>query len=175
MSGYWFDIGTPESYMKASFYLLRNLGKEELRATRVYGNVRMMGRSSLSRALHERIIGMIEKKLIRVEGDILLGRHIDLGEGVELWDAIIDNYAILMKGSRIIRSIIMDRCVVGEKALIEGSILGRHVYVGRGARIVNTVVGNNVVIGDGSIIVNSKIWPGKSIEQGSVIENKVYM
>lgn len=175
MSGYWFDIGTPESYMRASFYLLRNLGKEELRATRVYGSVRMMGRSSLSKALQERIIGMIGKKLIRVEGDILLGRHIDLGEGVELWDAIIDNYTILMKSSRIIRSIIMDRCVVGEKALIEGSILGRHVYVGRGARIVNSVVGNNVVIGEGSIVVNSKIWPGKSIEQGSVIENRAYM
>jgi NDP-sugar pyrophosphorylase family protein len=174
-TGYWFDIGTPESYMKASFHLLRTLAKEDLRVTRIYGGIKMMGRSPLSRSLHERIIAMVDKKLIKAEGNILLGRHIDLEEGVELWDAIIDNYTVVMRGSRVIRSIIMDRCLIGEKASIEGSILGRHVYVGRGARIVNSVIGNNVVIGEGSVIVGSKIWPGRTVELGSVIENKIYM
>lgn len=170
--GFWFDIGTPESYMRASFYLLRNLSPQELRATRIYRGVRMMGRSSLSRKLHERVISMVEKGLVRVSGDILLGRHIDLGENVDLWDAIIDNYTIIMSGSKITRSIIMDRCIVGEKAVIEGSIIGRHSYIGKGSRIVNSVIGNNVYIGDGSIVINSKIWPGKNVEQGSVIENR---
>jgi len=175
MKGYWFDIGTPESYMRASFYLLRSLGSDELRVTRVYKGVRMMGRSHLSRALQEKIVGMIEKGLIRVEGDILLGRHIDIGEGVELWDAIVDNYTIMRKGARAIRSIIMDRCLVGEGALIEGSILGRHVSVGRGARVINSVVGNNVSIGEGAVVVNSKVWPGRVVEQGSILESRVYM
>ncbi len=170
--GFWFDIGTPESYMKASFYLLRSLGPQELRATRVYGGVRMMGRSSLSRKLHERVVGMIEKGLLRVSGDILLGRHIDLGEGVDLWDAIIDNYTVVMGGSKILRSIIMDRCVVGEKTVIEGSIIGRHVYIGRGSRIVNSFIGNNVHIGEGSLVISSRVWPGKNIEQGLVVEGR---
>lgn len=169
---FWFDIGTPESYMRASFSLLRSLSPQDLRVTRVYGGVRMMGRSSLSRELHERVVGMIEKGLLRARGDILLGRHVDLGEDVDLWDAIIDNYTVIMRGSRISRSVVMDRCIVNEKAIIDGSIIGRHSYIGRGSRIVNSVIANNVHIGEGSLIINSKIWPGKNLEQGSVVENK---
>jgi len=175
VKGFWFDIGTPESYVRASFYLLKNLGVDELRATRVYKGVRMMGRSHLSRVLQERIAGMIEKGLIMAEGDILLGRHIEIGEGVELWDAIIDNYTIVKRGARAIRSIIMDRCLVDEGAFIEGSILGRHVSVGKRARVINSVVGNNASIGEGAVVVNSKIWPGRIVEQGSIVENRVYM
>jgi mannose-1-phosphate guanylyltransferase len=172
LKSYWFDIGTPESYMKASFYLLRNLSPQDLRVTRVYGGVRMMGRSSLSRKLHERLVGMIEKGLLRVSGDILIGRHVDLSEGVDLWDTIIDNYTVIMSGSRISRSIVMDRCVIGEKTVIEGSIIGRHTYIGKGSKIVNSVIGNNTHIGEGSLIINSKIWPGKNVEQRSVVENR---
>lgn len=171
VKGFWFDIGTPESYLRAALHLLKTLPPEDLRATTVYKGVKMMGRSRLSAGLHARIVDMVESRRLFFEGDALLGRHISLSEGVYISDSVIDNYTIVSRGSKISRSVVMDRCYIDSEAHVEGSIVGRHARIGRGAKIIGSVVGNNANIEDEAVVINSKIWPHKLVGRGTIVEN----
>ncbi|MET1159725.1 MAG: NDP-sugar synthase [Thermoprotei archaeon] len=169
--GYWFDIGTPERYLEATFTLLRVLSNDELGVTTEYKNVRMQGKTRLSKKLHADIIKREREGKLKLIGDILLGRHISIGDNVELNTVVIDNYTIIGSGTRIVNSVVMDRNVIGENVVIENSIIGRHVKIGRNAMIINSYVGNNVVIGEGAVLERVKVWPHKTIEAHAYLGN----
>ncbi len=171
VKGYWFDIGTPERYLEATFTLLRILGNDELGVTTTYSRVRMQGRTQLSKQLHADIIRKDKEGKIRLIGDILLGRHISLGDGVELDTAVIDNYTIIGKNTRIKHSVVMDRNIIGENVVIENSIIGRHVRIGDNVKIINSYIGNNVTIENGATLEKVKVWPHKTIELNAYIGN----
>ncbi len=169
--GYWFDIGTPESYKEAVFYLLKVLSPEELEVDYIYRGIRFMGKTQLSRMLHKKIVDKLNSGAITLEGDILLGRHVFLGNNVRIVNSVIDHYTIVDDDVVIENSIIMDRCFAGSKSKIANSIVGRHVRIGNNVVIEDSIIGNNVVIEDNVRIINSKIWPNKVIKSSSTIKN----
>lgn len=169
--GYWFDIGTPESYVKAVKYLLKNLSDEELEVDFTYGGLKMQGRKPLSRRLQQALVERIAKGDVVVEGDVLLGRHIQVGSDVKIVNSVIDHYTILRDGVEVVESIVMDRCYVGEGASIINSVVGRHAVIGRGAKVVNSVLGNDVTVGDEATVVNSMIWPHKRLAPSSTVKD----
>ena len=174
MSGYWFDVGTLESYVKATFYLLKTLPPERLGATTVYHDtIYMQGQSPRSRRDHVDLIERAAKGTITLGGYVLLGRHVSLRDGSSVEDSVIDNYVIVGPGARIQESIIMDRSLVGPGAEIRNSVIGRHVTIGSGVRIFNSYIGNDVQIGDNAVIENAIIWPHKIIEANSKVTGKV--
>ncbi len=171
--GYWFDIGTLQSYVRASFYLLRTLSPERLGVSTVYHDtVYMSGFSERSRKDHVDLIERAAKGLIYLEGSTLIGRHVSIEDGVSVRDSIIDNYVILRSKSSIEGSIIMDRSIVGQGSSVQSSVIGRHVMLGNNVRIVNSYIGNDVTIGDNVVIEDSLIWPHRSIEANSEIRNR---
>lgn len=165
MEGYWFDIGTPERYLEASLYLLKSLDEKALDVSISYLGAKMQGSSPASRALHVKLIEMAATKRIELLGDVLLGRHIRVGEGVKIEDAIIDNYTVVEGGATIRQSVVMDRCYVGGGSHIEGSIVGRHSRIGKGAKIVSSFIGDNVLIEEGAELVNCKVWPHRVVKR----------
>ncbi|ESQ26234.1 MAG: Nucleoside-diphosphate-sugar pyrophosphorylase involved in lipopolysaccharide biosynthesis/translation initiation factor 2B, gamma/epsilon subunits (eIF-2Bgamma/eIF-2Bepsilon) [uncultured Acidilobus sp. OSP8] len=170
---FWFDIGTLESYVQASFYLLRSLPPERLGATMVYhDHIYMQGASARSKRDHIDLIERTVLKKIELSGWVLIGRHVDIEDGSAIIDSIVDNYVILSKGSLVKNSIVMDRSIVGQDSVIENSVIGRHVKVGNNVKIVNSYVGNDVVIGDNTVVVNSSIWPHKVIESNAEVRSK---
>lgn len=172
-SGYWFDIGTPESYMEACRYLLRGLTDEELDVTLSYSGIRFMGKTVLSRRLHMSLIERMRLGDLVIDGDVLLGRHISLGRRVRVLNSIIDHYTIVGDESRIEGSVIMDRCNIGSRAVVRNSIIGRHSVIGNNVVIENSILGNGVVVGDNSAIVDSKVWPYKVIRHSSSVKGAV--
>ncbi len=163
MRGYWYDIGTPESYREAVFTLLRTLSPDELRVDFVYGRLKMMGKRELSRRYQRRLVARIERGEVSVEGDVLIGRHTKLAKGVRVKDSVIDHYVVVGKGAMIENSIVMDRVNVGKKAVIKNSIIGRHVTVDDGAVVEDSIIGDNVYIGREAVIKSSRIWPHKHV------------
>lgn len=163
MRGYWYDIGTPESYREAVFTLLRTLPPDELRADFVYGGLRMMGRRELSRRYQRRLVARMRKGEVSVEGDVLIGRHTKLAKGVRVKDSVIDHYVVIGRGATIEDSIVMDRVNVGKKAVIRNSIIGRHVTVDEGAVVEDSIIGDNAYIGREAVIKSTKIWPHKHV------------
>ena len=173
LKGYWFDVGTPERYLEAVFYLLKVLSPEDLEAKLITSNVRVQGKSKESMELHKQLQNMILNGDIKTDGDVLIGRHVKVGKGTMLVNAVIDNYTIIEEGVSIYRSVVMDRCRVGARASIEESIIGRHCRIGKGVTIINSVIGDDVVIGDEAKLINVKVWPHREVPPNAHIENMV--
>ncbi len=173
LKGYWFDIGTPERYLEAVFYMLRNLPPEELEAKMLTKNVKVQGKSKESMELHKQILQNILSGNIKVDGDNLIGRHVKIGKNVSLANSVVDNYTIINDGVSIHYSVVMDRCRIDSGTVISHSIVGRHTKIGKNVRIENSVIGDDVIVGDGSTLRNVKIWPHKEIPSNVHIENIV--
>ncbi len=171
MKGYWFDIGTPERYLRAAMYLLHHLSPEDMEAVEITRDVYMQGKSEMSERLRRRIREMIKRGELLVEGKVLLGRHISIGKGTALEDAIIDNYSMVGKSCEILHSVVMDRVKLGNNVRIMNSIIGRHVEIGDNVRIVNSVIGDNAIISDNVRMYNVKIWPHEFVEKGATLEH----
>ncbi|NJF25570.1 NDP-sugar synthase [Thermococcus sp. Bubb.Bath] len=171
MEGYWFDVGTPERYLNAAMYLLRNLSPEDMEAIEITRDVYMQGKSEMSEDLRRKFREMIKRGKLLVEGKVLLGRHISIGEGTALEDAVIDNYTMVGRNCEILHSVVMDRAKLGDNVRIVNSIIGRHVEIGDNVRIVNSVIGDNAVVDDNVRMYNVKIWPHEFVEKGATLEH----
>lgn len=166
MEGFWFDIGTPESYLEASLYLLRNLEPEKLEVSMSYKGVKFQGSSPSSKALQVDIIERAATKRLILEGDILIGRHVRIEDEVKIANSIIDNYTIIGGGSRIEDSVIMDRSYVASGAHIENSVVGRHVKIMSGSKIIGSYIGDDVVVEENVELVGCKVWPHRRVKKG---------
>ncbi|MCC6052781.1 MAG: NDP-sugar synthase [Desulfurococcaceae archaeon] len=165
----WFDVGTPEAYLEAVFYLLKNTPQERLGVDFAYEGVRVMGRRTLSREFQRSLVERARSGVITLTGDVLIGRHCTVGDQVVIANSVIDHYSVVSSEARIEWSVVMDRCHVGRRARITRSIIGRHVIVDEEAVVEDSIIGNNVYIGRGAVIRNSKIWPSRYIPPGTVL------
>ncbi len=173
VSGYWFDVGTPERYLKAMIYLLYNMRVEDLEAKEIYGGVLGMGKSKMSLNLHETIRRRILEKDLIFVGRVLIGRHVSIGSKCYVEDSTIDNYVVVGNRCEIVRSAVMDRVRVGDRVRIIDSIVGRHALIGSNTTIINSVVGDNSMIGDNVRLVNVRVWPHEQVSSNASIENYV--
>ncbi|MBP1357670.1 MAG: NDP-sugar synthase, partial [Sulfolobus sp.] len=175
----WFDIGTPDRYLDAMLVLLRTLDEDYLNAKRINKDVRLFVQgTSLDSIKRIKIIErMYNEGKIKVEGSVLIGRHGQIGEGLYVEDSAIDNFSIIGKNIRVVKSSLMDRVLIGDNVAIENSIIGRHVEIksseSKPVRIINSIIGDDVIIEEGSEIVNSKIYPHKIINTFSRIYDSV--
>mgnify|MGYP001772634589 CR=1 FL=1 len=170
---YWFDIGTLENYIEASFYMLSTLQPERLGVATVYhDNIYMQGFSPRSKKDHIDLIERCALRKVSITGPALIGRHVYIEDGSTIENSIVDNYVITSRGSTMRRSIVMDRSIIGKDSLVENSVIGRHVYVGDNVKVVNSVIGNDVIVGDNAVIENSLIWPHRSVEANAEIKSK---
>ncbi|QGA55515.1 NDP-sugar synthase [Sulfolobus sp. E5-1-F] len=179
MKEIWFDIGTPERYLDAMITLLHTLPDSEIGGIRIDPNRRIFvqGTSPDSRKRRKEIQRKFKKGLIKIEGDVLIGRHCQIGEYTYIEESNIDNFTMIGKGVKIIRSAIMDRGYIGDNVYIENSIIGRHVEIRsndeKPVRIINSVIADDVIIGEGSEIIGSRIYPHKFINVGSRIHDTI--
>jgi len=171
-NGYWFDVGTLDSFMEASYYLLNNIERERLDVETTYKNVYMQGKSKRSKNDHIELIEKIATNKVQFEGKNLVGRHVKIGENVKMLSSVIDNYTVIKGDNEVKNSIIMDRSLIESGAIVERSIIGRHVKIGVNVKIINSHLGNNVIIGDETQIINSSIWPHRTIESKSLISDR---
>lgn len=171
MDGYWFDVGSPERYLNAAMYLLRNLSPGDMDAFEVTKDVHMQGRSEMSENLRRLIRDMIKRGELLVKGRVLLGRHISIGKGTALEDAVVDNYSIIERNSEVLHSVVMDRVKMGSNVRVMNSIVSRHVEIGDNVRIVNSVIGDNAVVSNNVRMYNVKIWPHEFVEKGATLEH----
>ncbi|MEO3993094.1 MAG: NDP-sugar synthase [Desulfurococcaceae archaeon TW002] len=172
-SGYWFDVGTPERYLKAMIYLLYNLRAEDLEAKEIYDGVLGMGKSRMSIKLHETIRRRILENDLVIVGKALIGRHVSIGSRCFIEDSTIDNYVIVGNRCEVVRSAIMDRVRIGDRVRIVDSIIGRHSLIGNNSIIINSVIGDNSVVGDNVRLVNVRVWPHEQVSSNASIENYV--
>ena len=167
LRGNWFDVGTPKNYLEAmkkllhgGFSMLTDFGGG------ISGNqhIWVQGESSDSEQRRQEIIQKIKQGRIEIEGDVLIGRHCQIDDGVRIVDSCIDNYTRIGKGTTIENSAVLDRVIIGEKAEILDSIIGRHATIlsdGQKQTKINTVsvIADDVTIEKGCVLTATKIYP----------------
>jgi NDP-sugar pyrophosphorylase family protein len=171
--GYWFDVGSPDRYLDAALYLLSRLKPSDLASDEIAPRVFVQGTSPESLAFKRELEERIASGDVKVEGNVLIGRHVKLGRGVYLKDAVIDNYTVVEDGAEVVESAVMDRVVIGQGAKANRSIIGRHSLVGPRSTIVGSVLGDDVTVGSGSLLMGCRVWPHKVLGDGVRLENFV--
>ncbi|MEM3948398.1 MAG: NDP-sugar synthase, partial [Zestosphaera sp.] len=171
MGGYWFDVGSPDRYLKAMIYLLYNMSSEDLEAKEITKEVLGMGKSQTSLRLHKEIERRVSNGDLIFVGRALIGRHVSIGSRCIVEDSTIDNYVIVGNRCEVIRSTIMDRVNVGERVRVVDSIVGRHAAIGDNSVVLNSVIGDDVVIGNNVKLVNVRVWPHEHVPSNASIEN----
>jgi NDP-sugar pyrophosphorylase family protein len=168
--GYWFDVGSPQRYLKAVYYLLRHLTPYELEAEEIAPAVYAQGTSEQSRALKAKISDDIKTGVIKAEGPVLIGRHVQIGAATYIRNSVIDNYVVVGESCVVEDSVIMDRSYIGRGAVVRRSIVGRHAYIGEGAVVEDSVVADNATVGEGAVLKKVRVWPHKTVEKGVRLE-----
>jgi mannose-1-phosphate guanylyltransferase len=99
------------------------------------------------------------------EGCLLSGAHVGP-------QAVLGRHCSVGSDSRIERSVLHDRVVVGADAVVLESVLGAGVRVGANARVLpRAVVGAGALIGEGATIgERARIDPGAEIDAGASVE-----
>ncbi|AAY80546.1 sugar phosphate nucleotidyltransferase [Sulfolobus acidocaldarius] len=179
MDGLWFDVGTPGRYLDAVYTLLRELDDRDVHGVKIVSNRRIFvqGTSYDSRKRRAKIKRMYRNGELKLEGNILIGRHCQIGKDTYIEESSIDNFTIIGRRVKVVKSAVMDRVYIGDNAIVERSIVGRHVEIRSSPKkptvVVNSVIADGTVVDEGTEIVNSKIYPHKVINADSKLYDTI--
>ena len=112
----------------------------------------------------------------KINGPVLLGDYCEIGPRTEIDEfSVIGNHVVIGEGSSIKRSILWDRCHVGENAELRGAILCRNSYLkGKNALFEGAVLGEGVSLGQRVVVKpRVKVWPEKTVESGVTLNESV--
>lgn len=162
VGGYWCDIGTIPSFLRANWDAL---------AGRV--RCRIPGRRDGDAYIGADVeIG----RGVVIEGPAFLGDEVKLKGGTHLvGPVIVDKYAIVDDNSVVTNSVILPHAYIGEGCRIREAIVGRSVTVKNNSLIEEgAVIGDECVIGQGSRVrAGVKVWPHKEVEPGATVNESV--
>jgi len=175
----WYDVGTPENYLKAMNEVL--YGKMNIRVLEERmlpnRNFWVQGYSEESIKRKEELIRKHKENKLSIDGAALIGRHTRIGDYSKITDSNIDNFCILGEHVTVEKSAILDAATILDYTHIRDSIIGRKVTVEstreNPTKIESTsVIGNNVHIGKGCKLIRTKVNPGLTIPPSMTYSDK---
>src|ERR1700761_6134646 len=161
--GYWEDVGTHESYLKAQADVLA-------------------GRVQTDIAGFEVSPGVWVAEGAEVDTDAVLtcplciGDYAKIEAGANLREyTVIGSNVVVKEGAFLHRAVVHNNVYVGQGATLRGCVIGKNTDVMRLARIEESaVVGDECVIEPEAYLSASvKVYPFKTIEAGAVVNNSV--
>jgi len=161
--GYWEDVGSHASYLKANFDCLEGKVAVQIPGVRRGDAVWIAEDADVSPDA-------------RIEGPALIGSATRLMPGVWInGPAVIGDDTTIDYGTKVSNSIIWNHVYVGENCRLRGSVVCRAVRLKNSSLLEEgSVIGDEVVIGSGSIVnPGVKIWPNKEIEAGAVVNESI--
>jgi len=175
----WYDVGSPESYLKAMHDVLYGKLNIRILEERILPNrnVWVQGFSEESIKRREEIVRKYKENRLSLDGAVLIGRHTRIDDYSRISDSNVDNFCILGEHVHVERSAIMDAAKIGDYAHLSDSILGRKVVVESTREnptyIESTsVIGNAVHISKGCRLIKTKVDPGLKIPPCMIYNDK---
>ena len=116
--------------------------------------------------------GTVVHPKTRFFGDILLGRHCQLAEGVEIsGPTVIGDCGVVDTEAQIDQSILLANSYIGRGAKLHSCVIGAQSTVGEGAHIEQAaVLGDKCRVGKRSTVKAAvKVWPNTRIDDGTIV------
>jgi mannose-1-phosphate guanylyltransferase len=109
--------------------------------------------------------GRVETDVVASSPGMLIEEGAEVSAAAELGPHAVVRTGSTVGDSRIVESVLLEGCRVGDRAIIEGAILGSRVVVGDGA-----TVAAGSVLGDGALIeAGAEVLPEARIQPGEVV------
>ncbi|OEU89513.1 mannose-1-phosphate guanyltransferase [Streptomyces oceani] len=161
--GYWEDVGTHESYVKAQADVLEGRVDVEIDGFEISPGVWVAEGAEVHPEANLRgplYIGDYAK----VESDSEVREHTVIGSNV-----------VVKSGAFLHRAVVHDNVYIGDQCNLRGCVIGRNTDMMRAARIEDgAVIGDECLVGEESIVQgNVRVYPFKTVEAGAFVNTSV--
>ena len=161
--GYWEDVGTHESYVKAQADVLEGKVDVEIEGFEMAPGVWVAEGAEVDR-----------EAVLR--GPLFIGDYAKVEGGVEIREhTVLGSNVVVKRGAFLHKAVIHDNVYVGPQSNLRGCVIGKNTDVMRAARIEDgAVIGDECLIEEESIIAgNVRVYPFKTIEAGAFVNTSV--
>ncbi|MGW0228976.1 sugar phosphate nucleotidyltransferase [Actinopolymorpha singaporensis] len=161
--GYWEDVGTHRSYLKANYDALDGQLDIDIDGFEVSAGV-WVGE------------GADVDPEATLKGPTFVGAYAKVEGGAEIRDhTVVGDNVVVRSGAFLHRAVVHDNAYVGGHTNLRGCVVGKNTDVMRGARIEDgAVVGDDCVIEEEAVLhPEIKVYPSKTIEAGAVVNQSV--
>lgn len=161
--GYWEDVGTHESYLKAQADMLNGLVDVGIDGFEVSPGV-WIGEGA-----------EVDAEAV-LKGPLYIGDYAKVEAGVELREfTVLGSNVVVKEGAFLHRAVVHDNVFIAPSTNLRGCVVGKNTDIMSGARVEEgAVIGDECVI-EAEAYVSSqvKIYPFKTIEAGAVVNTSV--
>jgi mannose-1-phosphate guanylyltransferase / phosphomannomutase len=161
--GYWEDVGSLESYMKAQADVLSGKVNAEIDGFEISPGVWITESAEVD-----------PDAVLR--GPLCIGDYAKVEAGAELREfTVVGNNVIVKEGAFLHRAVVHNNVYLGRGVNLRGCVVGKNTDVMSQARIEEgAVVGDECVIeADSYVSAGVKVYPFKTIEAGAVVNTSV--
>ena len=163
LDGYWEDVGTPESYLRAQADVLNRQVDVEIDGTEVSPGIWLGDGAE------------VDPQAI-LKGPAYIGRYSRVEAGAELREfTVLGDNVTVQEGAFLHRAVLHDNCFVGSQANLRGCVLGSNSAVLRAGRIEEgSIIGEGCLVEeDAYLYAGVRVYPAKTIEAGAHITDSV--
>jgi mannose-1-phosphate guanylyltransferase/phosphomannomutase len=161
--GYWEDVGTHESYVKAQADVLEGKVDVDIDGFEISPGVWVAEGAEV----HPDAV---------LRGPLFIGDYAKVEAGAEIREhSVIGSNVVVKTGAFLHKAVVHDNVYVGQQTNLRGCVIGKNTDVMRAARIDDgAVIGDECLIGEESIIAgNVRVYPFKTIEAGAFVNTSV--
>ncbi len=161
--GYWEDVGTHESFVRAQADVLNRLVDVDIEGFELSPGVWVGEGADVDRDA-------------TIQGPVYIGDYAKVEAGAELREYCVLGDNVVVKGGAFLhRAVVYDNVYIGPQANLRGCVIGKNTDVMRAARIEEgVIVGDECVIEEEAILSTGvKVYPFKTVEAGAVVNTSV--
>src|SRR4051794_13248507 len=161
--GYWEDVGTHESYLRAQADVLNRQVDVDIDGFEVAPGV-WIGE------------GAEVDPDATLKGPLYVGDYAKVEAGAELREfTVLGSNVVVKDGAFLHRAVVHDNVFIGPQANLRGCVVGKNTDVMAGARIEEgAVIGDECVIESEAYVSSDvKVYPFKTIDAGAVVNTSV--
>lgn len=163
VEGYWEDVGTLSSYLRAHFDALDGKVQIDIPGFRMENGV-WLGEGS-----------EVDPDAV-LEGPVVIGPYSTVEAGTRIGEhTVLGSNVRVGAEADLQRCIVHDNSYLGPSVRLRATVLGRSVDLRRGVRCEEgVVVGDETFVGDHAILSTGvKIYPHKVVEHGAIVNSSI--
>ena len=161
--GYWEDVGSHESYLKAQADVLSGRVEAEIDGFEVSPGVWVSEGAE------------VDPEAL-LSGPLCIGDYAKIEAGAQLREfTVVGSNVVVKEGAFLHRAVVHNNVYVGQGTTLRGCVIGKNTDVMGSARIEEgAVVGDECVIEpEAYVSAGVKVYPFKTIEAGAVVNTSV--
>ena len=161
--GYWEDVGTHESYVKAQADVLEGKVDVEIDGFEISPGVWIAE-------------GAEVHPDAKLRGPLYIGDYAKIEAGAEIREHTVVGSNVVVKSDAFLhKAVVHDNVYIGPQTNLRGCVIGKNTDVMRAARIEDgAVIGDECLVGEESIVQgNVRVYPFKTVEAGAFVNTSV--